>query len=45
MQCTLQVDQPDDSAQAKPGHEITGQSVSSLHRLKDVNNEGENEMF
>ncbi|KAI5238014.1 hypothetical protein E4T43_07746 [Aureobasidium subglaciale] len=44
MQCTLQVDQQSSSSehsssQVIPGQEITGQSVSSLHRLKDINNE------
>jgi hypothetical protein len=46
MQCTLQVDQQSNSSesstsQVAAGQEITGQSVSSLHRLKDINNEGE----
>jgi hypothetical protein len=46
MQCTLQVEQQSNSSesstsQVAAGQEITGQSVSSLHRLKDINNEGE----
>lgn len=46
MQCTLQVDHQSNSSesstsQVAAGQEITGQSVSSLHRLKDINNEGE----
>ncbi len=46
MQCTLQVEQQSSSSDNSPpavpaGQEITGQSVSSLHRLKDINNEGE----
>lgn len=46
MQCTLQVEQASNSSesstsQVAAGQEITGQSVSSLHRLKDINNEGE----
>jgi hypothetical protein len=43
MQCTLQIDQPSSenpTPQVPVGQEITGQSVSSLHRLKDINNEG-----
>ncbi|KAG9523889.1 hypothetical protein KCV03_g6241, partial [Aureobasidium melanogenum] len=44
MQCTLQVEQQSSSSDNSPsqvaaGQEITGQSVSSLHRLKDINNE------
>jgi hypothetical protein len=44
MQCTLQVEQQSSSSDNSPSQvaacqEITGQSVSSLHRLKDINNE------
>ncbi|THX00294.1 hypothetical protein D6D13_09608 [Aureobasidium pullulans] len=43
LQCTLQVEQTNSSdssqAQIPAGQELTGQSCSSLHRLKDINNE------